>query len=614
MNEIWNLSSICRCCHSDGIFKNLDTPYIVENNVEIYSQMLDETIGLHISMPSIEVSKTICEKCIQKIRDAFYFKKQVITCEQKFEEYWKNEQALDQNMENVKIEWEAAECVNYDTGQESSHEHQEDNLYKMEIGIDDIKRVEKKLPNYLIKDETVSERSQKETARKNNTKGKKANKSMKFPILKKKGGARIADTNGEPCTHLCPLCPATYHTALALKAHMKEMKHNLIYKCEQCKQRFTTNFQLDRHMFSIHGDISPFKCKYCPKMFCLETSLLEHENLHNEQNLYQCDVCNTMLMSKGTLTRHMLRHLGRQRKYVCELCGGTFNDQCNLRNHVQTVHEKLKLYKCQVCSKAYAANKTLKIHMRLHTGERPYSCHICSKAFTSFSSCKSHMFSHDSNHKYKCKVCSDTFKTRGGFAKHTRTHVGMKPLICDLCGRDFTCKYSLKRHIFKHTGLKPFACDKCDGRFVQKSALHRHNKRRHSDTVRLATDKKQCSLCKRLVYDLEKHLEMHNNRPYICEYCNKTFPARNVLNRHISSIHLNVKSFDCQFCDRKYKRISALRCHNLKAHKMPLKTELEQNMDSVVTKYTITNKYRKKKICPNNLTVESSLIEQLDKS
>ena len=36
---------------------------------------------------------------------------------------------------------------------------------------------------------------------------------------------------------------------------------------------------------------------------------------------------------------------------------------------------------CPVCNRGFRAERTLKIHMYLHTGKRPHSCTICGKTF-----------------------------------------------------------------------------------------------------------------------------------------------------------------------------------------------------------------------------------------
>ncbi|KAM3955179.1 uncharacterized protein ACR2FA_010963 [Aphomia sociella] len=616
MSEILNLSSICRCCHSDGVFKNLNTRYIVENQVEIYSVMLSETMGLSISMPNMEVSKSICEECIIKLRDVSKFKKQVVTCEKKFEEYCKNEEALNQNVENIKTEWDSIDDdlhnddeVSQDCKDVVFQNYKDDNICKIEVEIeqqDNKNQYKSDDRNVALKAEPEICTPRKEPKKKKITKDRKLKKSS---VKDEPPSATHAGKEDGEVYH-CQLCEISYNSKKSLKMHVA-LKHKS-FICEICDSKFKSKPLLKKHMATEHNDFKPYECRYCLKTFRAETSLADHVNTHTNLNTYQCDICEKMFRYKQTLRKHLKWHSGEIQKVICEVCGGSFNDQSNLKSHLQTVHQKLRLYKCHLCPKAFAANKTLKVHMRNHTGERPYPCDLCTKSFTSFSSRKAHMEKHDPEFSYQCKVCPQTFKTRGEFTKHTKKHVGMKPLVCDTCGKDFTCGYSLKRHMVEHTGLKPFECDKCDKKFSQKAVMVRHMKRLHNGTRRSPADRKQCGLCKRLVYNMEKHLETHNNRPHVCEYCNKNYSERNTLNRHILTVHLGRRAFPCQFCDKKYKQRSALKHHNLKVHKMPVKTEIEENLDSTVTKYTIVNKYRKKKICPNNLTLE--LADQPDEA
>lgn len=55
MAEIWNLEALCRCCHADGIFKNLNEQCKVDDSVQNYLNLLIETLGISVSILHVTI-------------------------------------------------------------------------------------------------------------------------------------------------------------------------------------------------------------------------------------------------------------------------------------------------------------------------------------------------------------------------------------------------------------------------------------------------------------------------------------------------------------------------------------------------------------------------------
>lgn len=48
-------------------------------------------------------------------------------------------------------------------------------------------------------------------------------------------------------------------------------------------------------------------------------------------------------------------------------------------------------FKCAICCKLFERKQTLKIHMRVHTREKPFACNICNRQFSVCSNLKRHV-------------------------------------------------------------------------------------------------------------------------------------------------------------------------------------------------------------------------------
>ena len=90
------------------------------------------------------------------------------------------------------------------------------------------------------------------------------------------------------------------------------------------------------------------------------------------------------------------------------------------------------LYNCKYCDKSFKTANYLKVHLVIHTGEKPFTCTICDAAFNRRDKLKRHELVHDPVKRYKC------------------------PLNVNGCTREFNRPDKLKAHILTHSGVKPY--------------------------------------------------------------------------------------------------------------------------------------------------------------
>lgn len=102
-------------------------------------------------------------------------------------------------------------------------------------------------------------------------------------------------------------------------------------------------------------------CSHCGKGFIYRSLLQEHMNIHTGIRPYQCDKCSA---SKWIYFHKNISHIQMNVGISTD-----FASRQNLRMHKRS-HEPVKRHVCTECGRGFQKNNKLRIHMRIHTGEK----------------------------------------------------------------------------------------------------------------------------------------------------------------------------------------------------------------------------------------------------
>ncbi|MBN3288580.1 SALL3 protein, partial [Polyodon spathula] len=105
------------------------------------------------------------------------------------------------------------------------------------------------------------------------------------------------------------------------------------------------------------------------------------------------------------------------------------SETSKLQQLVENIDKKMTdPNQCVICHRVLSCQSALKMHYRIHTGERPFKCKVCGRAFTTKGNLKTHFGVHRAKPplrvQHSCPICQKKFTNAVVLQQHIRMHMG----------------------------------------------------------------------------------------------------------------------------------------------------------------------------------------------
>ncbi|ELU15934.1 hypothetical protein CAPTEDRAFT_64318, partial [Capitella teleta] len=199
-------------------------------------------------------------------------------------------------------------------------------------------------------------------------------------------------------------------------------------------------------------------------------------------------------------------------------------------------------------------------------------CPVCWKTFKTMRNLKRHVScTHGYNRQsFECRLCGRSFSRLDVLQRHQQIVLSFQVndnLRCSICQKTFANLSNHRRHYVSiHCPAKmSFSCVVCGRNYSRKDVLMSHMKKCHYPNISAS---KSCPICGVRLHSsgLRRHLDSNQEGRFCCPHCSAAFALKWNCQRHIQTVHLKQRNYECPLCKKRFSRIDNMKyhllCHN----------------------------------------------------
>lgn len=304
-----------------------------------------------------------------------------------------------------------------------------------------------------------------------------------------------------------------------------------LFTCTKCKKLFTKEPELEAHM-KTHAEVYPFGCSYCSLTFQAVNDLKIHMKTHKNDE-FECRQCSSTFSCFQKFLLHEEEHKSAEPQSL----------QPQLQPQpVEEIYVE--------CDRVVITEPPLQ---RLPVVKRVPLRKSAAKTNDGVIVLDDDSDSSSSNDERGVRSKRTKTASDPNYNEGSNTSRRKKPTdhTCDVCKLSFSSRLLTKEHQRVHLCDLPFACHlgRCFKMFKTYKELQSH-KIVHQSNV-MYVDRFICDMCLEVFQshsEFHNHKLMHHSKSFDCEFCDKKFNRQGHVLQHVRREHPDEMKFSCKLC------------------------------------------------------------------